>query len=88
MLVGRLKGGIAQSRTTVAKLQVRTNLQGGTSCLALFANPQAYDMVEEYRVDHEAGFSVHDVLQLHIRSKGTTKHPYHKENGLPPGHSA
>jgi hypothetical protein len=39
----------------------------------IFANPEAFDLVDGFEVDHNAGFAVHDVLRMKLKSKGTHK---------------
>ena len=39
----------------------------------MFANPEAYDLVTGFEVDHTAGFPVHDVLRMKLKSRGTSK---------------
>ena len=39
----------------------------------VFANPEAFELIEDFKVDHGAGFDVHDALKLSMYCKGDYK---------------
>ena len=46
----------------------------------VFANPEAFELIEDFKVDHDAGFDVHDAIKLKIKCKSEFKEVMTKKN--------